>query len=409
MLRQGCRLIRKLAVLFVVALAALIFPSAADERIGAFKIFDDWPGLILMDGEVGINTPLEFRRATKARPNAKLLILASPGGYVASALIMAGDLHANGYSTLIPQGAGCYSACAFIFLAGKERLAEGELGVHQMFGGADASGIQTTVSDVVEALELFDTPTEVVTRMFRTPSEDMYIFSQAEIERLSLNRLGVVVLSTPGVAEIDLQGTGTPSGTAADRTKTADIPPPPVPGLGDRLALYGGLDFYGEDLSASRTKDAVQCASACMGSSQCSAFTFNANPKLTKGPNCFLKGGVGRLEAYADAFSGVFLSENDDVETFAIGVIDPSTDVIDKKGLTGEDFASSPERGVTTQMQCRMACIDANACKAFTFDVKLRQCYLKYDVGESFNSSKLVSGIKRQARFAPLDVISLED
>ena len=195
--------------LFSLLLRLLLFlgwsatAAMADERIGAFVIFEDMQDVILLDGEIGINTPLEFRRATAARPEAKVLVLGSPGGYVASALIVAGDVHSKGLSTVIPEGFGCYSSCAFIFFAGKERLVEGELGVHQMFGVEDASGVQSTVSDIIEALELFETPTEVVTRMFRTPSEEMYVFSPSELDRLDINRLGSTVLTTKNIAEIE--------------------------------------------------------------------------------------------------------------------------------------------------------------------------------------------------------------
>lgn len=86
-----------------------------------------------------------------------------------------------------------------------------------------------------------------------------------------------------------------------------------------RLALYQGVDFYGQDISQSRLLDAVQCATACLKTSQCMAFTFNANPRLTKGPNCFLKSGVARTNAYTDAFSGLFLLDPHEIApTFSI-------------------------------------------------------------------------------------------
>lgn len=387
--------------------------ATADERIGAFLIFDDMQDVILLDGEIGINTPLEFRRATAARPNAKVLVLGSPGGYVASALIVAGDVHTKGLSTSIPRGFGCYSSCAYIFFAGKERLAEGELGVHQMFGVNDASGVQSTVSDVIEALEEFDTPTEVVTRMFRTPSDDIYVFSAAELDSLNINRLGPDVLTTANVANIAPPTIAPAAGTPkVAKTENAPRPPSaPAPELfGPRIALYGGLDFYGNDISSDRTADAVKCAAACLNNNQCLAFTFNANPNLTRGPNCFLKSGVDRLEAYEDAFSGIFLpSGKDPAATYSIGAIDPTQDVLARTGLTGTDFASSPEPGIDTPGECRMACVDENACQAFTYDSGLKQCYLKHTIGTTFAGNLLTSGIKRGASFDPLDIIELED
>ncbi|UJW85106.1 PAN domain-containing protein [Devosia sp. SL43] len=393
--------------------------ATADERIGAFLIFDDMQDVILLDGEIGINTPLEFRRAAAARPDAKVLVLGSPGGYVASALIVAGDVHSRGLSTAVPKGFGCYSSCAYIFFAGKERLAEGELGVHQMFGVDDPSGVQSTVSDVIEALEQFDTPTEVVTRMFRTPSEEMYVFSASEIDTLDINRLGPVVLTTANLALVSPPASPSTTSihtkvaktdTRAQPQTTTPTAPVPTQSFGPRIALYGGLDFYGNDISSERSEDAVQCATACMEDNQCLAFTFNANPSITRGPNCFLKSGVNRLEGYADALSGVFLPPGNEVAaTYTIGAIDPTQDVLARQGLSGADFASSPERGVDSPGECRMACVDETACRAFTYDSRLKQCYLKSSVGTAFDANQLTSGIKRGASFDPLEVIELEE
>lgn len=386
--------------------AILVPTSLADEQIGAFRIFERYPNVVVLDGEIGINTPLEFRRALAVRPGATVVVLNSPGGLVASGLILANDIHDRGLATTIPEGAGCYSACAFVFFAGAERLAEGELGVHQMYGTNDTSGVQARVSDIIEALEQFGTPTAVVTRMFRTPSEDMYVFSPGELDSLAINVLGPSVMA-------DLGGLGLVS-PALDTKKApatvASAPPEPEPDGGLRLALYGGLDFYGSDVSSQRTADAVECASMCLYEDQCLAFTFNANPGVTRGPNCFLKGGIERLEAYADAMSGVFLfPEDGEATTYSIGAIDPTQDVLPRQGLSGRDFSTSPERGVASPGACRMECVDDNACRAFTYDARLKQCYLKHTVGTAFASTNLTSGIKRGATFPPIDVIDLTE
>lgn len=410
--------------LFVALLRVLLVVAAAtggtqgQERIGAFWLPDNDVRIVVLDGEIGINTPLEFRRVLLARPAVQIVALNSPGGLVASALILAGDIHDRGLSTAIPSTFSCHSACAYVFFSGAERLAEGELGVHQMAGSNDVAGVQATVSDVIEALEAFDTPTAVVTRMFRTPAESMYVFTPREIEDLGINRIGAntaqaVELATlrPNtsfrVAAEGLSSAPNPISEDVDKIPTA---PPPGPSLGAslRLALYGGLDFYGGDITNARVADAVQCTQMCLELNQCMAFTFNANPRLKSGPNCFLKTGVGRLEAYGDALSGVFLTTpGQSARVFTIGAIDPTEDVLQHRGLSGADFASSPERGILSPGACRMACVDDTSCQAFTYDGRLKQCYLKHNPGRVFELRGLTSGIKRGASFAPLDVIPL--
>lgn len=53
--------------------------------------------------------------------------------------------------------------------------------------------------------------------------------------------------------------------------------------------------------------------------------------------------------------------------------------------------------------------MDNNACQAFTYDARLRQCYLKHSAGTALAGDALTSGIKRGASFEPLDVIELGD
>ena len=253
--------------------------------------------------------------------------------------------------------------------------------------------------------------------MFRTKSEDMYVFSATELDSLNINILGPAVLTTKGISAIKAPAQPSTVGKLAKTDvirpqplATPETPEAPTATYGPRVALYGGLDFYGNDISSKRTGDVVECASACILDTQCRAFTFNANPSITRGPNCFLKTDIERLEAYVDALSGVFLSSgNEPAATYSVGAIDPTQDVLAKKGLTGTDFSTSPERGIASPGECRMACVDNNACRAFTYDSRLKQCYLKHTSGTPFSGVQLTSGIKRGASFAPLEVIELEE
>lgn len=83
-------------------------------------------------------------------------------------------------------------------------------------------------------------------------------------------------------------------------------------GSGQRFAVYEGVDFYGADLAKLRADDLMQCFKACMENAQCVAMTMNLDPAFKSGPNCFLKDGLGRVERYEQAVSGVFLSPDFD-------------------------------------------------------------------------------------------------
>ena len=90
------------------------------------------PNLFILAGEIDIRTSLNFKRAVKDAGVPEYLILNSPGGLVHIALDVALEVNRLGIKTVIPEDFGCYSSCSFIFLAGGTRVAEGELGVHQI-------------------------------------------------------------------------------------------------------------------------------------------------------------------------------------------------------------------------------------------------------------------------------------
>ena len=79
-----------------------------------------------------------------------------------------------------------------------------------------------------------------------------------------------------------------------------------------RLAFYQGVDLYGSDIARIRTESIEQCVAACLAEQQCRALTLNTDARLTRGPNCFLKGDRGRSESYDQAISVILLMEGED-------------------------------------------------------------------------------------------------
>lgn len=120
-----------------------------------------------------------------------MITLNSGGGNVQAGLLIADDINQRSLVTYIPKTSKCFSARSYIFLAGKERKADGALGVHQISSDSpDLVGAQLAISDIIEVLSRFDTLPEVMQIIFKTPPDDMYVFSQAEIEVFKLNRSG---------------------------------------------------------------------------------------------------------------------------------------------------------------------------------------------------------------------------
>ena len=67
--------------------------------------------------------------------------------------MVAEEVYERGLNTYIPKDSYCASACSFVFFAGRQRLAEGRLGVHQI-SAPEMTGEQAQfgVSDIVACL-----------------------------------------------------------------------------------------------------------------------------------------------------------------------------------------------------------------------------------------------------------------
>lgn len=171
------------------AISAGVAESQTNDDFAPFIAVEGAPNVLLLNGPIDIRTPLAFRRALAANPAVKAIVLNSEGGSVQSGLLVAEEVFERKLSTLIFPSGQCLSACSFIYFAGWSRLNEGALGVHQISGGADLQTAQLNLSDILEVLGKYDVPGEVVTRMLRTPPDEMYIFSEAEVARLGINRV----------------------------------------------------------------------------------------------------------------------------------------------------------------------------------------------------------------------------
>lgn len=184
---------------FLIIAFALTFPKQVFSQETKSIIYFENLYLIdaqtaLLHGEIVPGTFNNFQKLLSER-KVKTLILVSPGGLVDEALNIADEVHLNNIATFIPAKRACFSACAFVFFAGKSRLSNGALGVHQIsyspaFSrkrervGSIASETQSVLAEITEALNRFDVPKFVYERMLST--KEMYVFTQNEI--IDLNR-----------------------------------------------------------------------------------------------------------------------------------------------------------------------------------------------------------------------------
>lgn len=86
----------------------------------------------------------------------------------------------------------------------------------------------------------------------------------------------------------------------------------PVPDR--RLVAHVGQDFYGGDVGSILGTDFATCSQQCLGDASCRALTFNMRAGA-----CFLKSGVGRVDAFAGAVSARVVETPEAVRALAAG------------------------------------------------------------------------------------------
>ncbi|MFD4841391.1 hypothetical protein ACFWP0_28075 [Achromobacter sp. NPDC058515] len=164
------------------------------ERYGPFLFFPSAPSLLMYHSAVGANDMLNLKKALREHPTISTVILQNNGGgLVHIGLVVAEEIYERGLNTYIPKDSYCASACSFVFFAGRQRVADGRLGVHQI-SAPELTGEQAQfgVSDIVATLPKYGVSADVLGIMFSTPSKEMYFFSPQEIAKYGINRAGNV-------------------------------------------------------------------------------------------------------------------------------------------------------------------------------------------------------------------------
>ncbi|MDJ0930189.1 hypothetical protein [Breoghania sp.] len=143
-----------------------------------------------IEGKITQKKTKSFERALKYYPAIRRMGLYSPDGDIDAAFDIADILHDHHLETLISATAKCYSACAFIFLAGETRWAIGELDVHQIkylrHSKVRVAKAQKKLSRIVGALSSYGVSPEILKLMFETPHDEMHVLSLDELREYNV-------------------------------------------------------------------------------------------------------------------------------------------------------------------------------------------------------------------------------
>jgi peptidylprolyl isomerase len=224
--------------LWLAVLAAVPLRAETVTDLAPFSWDSARPQVLVLDGEITRRTPPLLGLALGRFADVAVLELSSPGGDAYAAMAMVPTIRAAGLATRIGAGDKCHSACSFLYFAGVEREAMGELGVHQLASGNEASG-HFIMNDVLDVFSDLGLPDMVRRRMMQTPPDQMYVFSPDE-----LVALGLVGPASPAVAAApDPAPDPAPPAATPDPTPAPEPAPDPAANL---PATHIALDIAGE-------------------------------------------------------------------------------------------------------------------------------------------------------------------
>jgi hypothetical protein len=153
-----------------------------------------------------------------------------------------------------------------------------------------------------------------------------------------------------------------------------------LPGLASaqRLTEEYGFDRVGSDYNSFETGDLDACKAACGRDSRCRAYTY-----LPSKQECYLKDRVNAAQRSRDGVTGVKQSGDGG----SIG------DLTEESGYDrrGNDYTSFRARDLN---DCQRACNRESRCRAYTFDTRSADCYLKDRVNKGERNGVMVTGYK---------------
>ncbi|HSK79295.1 MAG TPA: PAN domain-containing protein [Thermoanaerobaculia bacterium] len=157
------------------------------------------------------------------------------------------------------------------------------------------------------------------------------------------------------------------------------------PGSGGNLTEEWNLAYRGDDYSDFRSTNLQDCKDACRRDRRCVAYTYNHRSDV-----CYLKDRLGRAERDDDTISGT---------KGGSGGGRPGSGYDNDGGLTQEWGVNRPGSDYSNFRaddagDCQDACRRDRRCRAYAFNTRDRECYLKDRVPSSERKSDVVSGVK---------------
>jgi hypothetical protein len=213
-------MLRKWAWSLAVAIVGPAAPSYAAD-ISAIPGTNGGPAIILVRGDLAIGDDKAFANVALAHSSA-IVALNSNGGLLLPGLEIGKAIRLKGFTTVVPEGFQCASACALAWLAGTPRFLSpnGRVGFHAAYLESDGRQMPTSTGNALVGayLNQLNLPTSAVIFVTSAPPEDMRWLSLDDAQRNGIE-----------ARKFDLGSSGKAPETASTRPPTAPAPSSPTP------------------------------------------------------------------------------------------------------------------------------------------------------------------------------------
>lgn len=180
----------------------------------------------------------------------------------------------------------------------------------------------------------------------------------------------------PSVFQVLCFGSPVQQSTAQSQETVASLP---SAAAASPLLDASGYDAIGFDYATLKNVGYQDCRAACESDRQCKALTYNAKHRF-----CFLKDNVVALIRNSDAMAAYSSAKASDLI------------VSDFTSYSGMDIPGGDYKRLmqANYLECFVACVGDNACRAFAYVPKKKECWLKDTLGRPKAAKGIELGVK---------------
>jgi hypothetical protein len=310
--------------------------------------------MITLTGVIENSDGEHFRAAAAMYPKA-IVAFQSTGGSLVGGIDIGTQIRMRNYSTLVPSGVLCASACASAWLGGTKRLmGPGALiGFHAAYIDQNGQAIETGAGNALLGayLSKLGLPDRAIVFVTQAHPNDVTWLTMVDAERE-----GIDVSLAPQPA----------SPPSPSPPPSSPAPPPPIP-----VRWYEGMDAWGNDLGGwlPNVANADDCMRLCVQDSACVGVTYNIRRSV-----CIRKSQIKNLIEARDAATTALLTNRTSVPDTSAGL--PRVRHYENIDAPGNDRGSWI-RGVSST-DCESICIADGGCVGYTYN-RLRATHSQED------------------------------